>query len=151
MTRRVCLLLTCALFCSMSVAASSDPATTPAIPLPPFHVNDFLSYFGFAWKAVIKDEKIQRLRFSRIDRDSLASRAGFMVDDRLLQIDGHDVTGMSVEELQRIFFREIKPGSNVVWHFTVERGALFPKRHQISLQLHSAPQADSPPVAPKAS
>ena len=137
--RRAAALVTFVFLTATVFAAPDNRTTGPAIPMPPFHVNDFLSYFGFAWKAVIKDDKIERLRFSRVDRDSLANRAGLIVDDRLVSIDGHSVAGMSVEELQRVFFRDIKPGSALVWQFTIERGALFPKQHVISLQLHTAP------------
>lgn len=150
-TRRFVLALTCAALLSSGFAADPNSAIGPAVPLPPYHVNEFLSYFGFAWKAVIKDEKIQRLRFSRVDRDSLASHAGLMVDDVLLAIDGRKVDGMSVEDLQQAFYRPVKPGSTVLWKFTVERGAIFPKQHEVTLQLRTAPEpapASTPPATP---
>ena len=142
MKTRPSLLLVAALFLCLSIPSSAgeNSAVGPAIPLPPFHVNEFMSYFGFAWKAVLKDDKIERLRFSRVDRDSLASRCGLEIDDRLIAIDGKPITGMSVENLQQVFFRNVKPGSAVLWKFSIERGSIFPKQMDITLQLRSAAQ-----------
>jgi len=143
-------LLVCAALASLlttSFAADPNSAAGPVVPLPPYRVNEFMSYFGFAWKAVIKEDKIQRVRFSRIDRDSLASRAGLMPDDVLLTIDGQKVNGMTVEDLQKAFYRPVKPGSTVLWKFTIERGALLNRQHDITLQLHTAADQESTPAA----
>ena len=150
-TRR---LLVCAAFAtlfSVGYSADSNSALGPAVPLPPYHVNEFTSYFGFAWKATLKEDKIQRLRVSRVDRDSLASRAGLMPDDRMLTIDGRTVDGMTVEDLQQAFYRPVKPGSTVLWKFTIERGSLFPKQQDVTLQLHTAPPAQPTSVPPEPS
>lgn len=128
-----------AAFATVRAANDTTPAPGPIVPLPPFHVDEYSSYLGFAWNAILKDEKISSVKFSRVEANSLASRAGIIIDDQLVAIDGHPVAGMSLTDLQRLFARDWKPGDTLTWNFTVERGALFGRQHVVTLRMKTRP------------
>jgi hypothetical protein len=136
--RMLVLLLLCGL--TTAFAAGSEP--DPVVMLPPFRVDEFTSYLGFAWNAVLKEQKITYVRFSRVEQRSLSGRAGLMENDRLVAIDGHPLRGLTVPELQQLFARNWNPGDTLTWIFTIERGALFPRQQNITLKVRTRAPAD---------
>ena len=137
-----CCILTSAAFAADSSKAN-DADLGPVVPLPEYRVQDYSSHLGFAWKAVVEDEKIKAIRFSRVNDNSLARHAGLQLDDKLISIDKHPIANLSVTEFQKLFYRDWKPGDTLTWDFEVERGSVFAKKHAISLKLKTlAPPAD---------
>lgn len=114
----------------------------PVVPLPTYRVQDYSSHLGFAWKAVVNDEKIKKVRFSRVADNSLARHAGVEVDDQLIAIDNHPVADLTVTEFQKLFYRDWKPGDTLTWDFEIDRGSLLAKRRTVTLRLKTqAPTA----------
>ena len=143
-----------ALSCVTSLLAVDSPesagAPGPVVPLPPFHVDEYSSYLGFALNAVLKADKVSTVKFSRVEANSLASRAGLIADDELVAIDGHPVVGLGLGDLQRLFARDWKAGDTLTWQFTISRGALFGKQRVITMRMKTKPAEPTDPTQKKA-
>lgn len=139
------LLIWCAAFAAFCATLHSQTDVAkhdPVVRLPPFHVNEYTSDFGFAWNATLKDEKVTTIRFSRVEAKSLANNAGLIVGDRLLAIDGRPVANLSLSEVQRLFARDWDASNVLTWNFTVERG-LFGGQRIITLRMRRMPVEDA--------
>lgn len=144
--------LALALVCLAGVASAAQPAQDnssagPAVPLPTYRVDDYSSHLGFAWKATLKEDRIETIRFSRVDDRSLALRAGLQVDDRLVSINQQPVAKLPVSEFQRLFYRDWKPGDTLTWDFVIERGTIVPRRETVTLRLRTRAPTPAEPEA----
>ncbi len=136
------------------VASAAQPAPDnssagPAVHLPTYRVDDYSSHLGFAWKATLKEDRIESIRFSRVDDRSLALRAGLQPEDRLVTINQQPVANLPVSEFQRLFYRDWKPGDTLTWEFGIERGVIVPRRETITLRLRTRAPTPAEPE-PKA-
>jgi predicted metalloprotease with PDZ domain len=88
-------------------------------------------FMGFGWR----HRTGEPYRVSQVQDDSPASRAGLMVGDALLAVDGHDPTEDGV------MFRNNAPGRH--YRLRVQRGD-----QELELEIISAPPRPNPAPAP---
>lgn len=112
-------------------AESSDEV----VKLPPFTVNDFSSRLGFTWNVQLEKERVRSVTFIRIERRSLAERAGLLPNDELIAMGSSPVQGLTIDQFQALFARDGQSGRSVEWTFVVQRGGVVKTEHSIVVRM----------------
>ena len=117
-----------ALFLLATIAASSGFSAAPAestddpVKMAPFRVEASSLNFGFGLSTWLGSNGARHAMITRVDRGSLAERAGLLVADRLISVEGKLLASCDAAGLMKLFNRTVNADAATSWLLTVERG-----------------------------
>ncbi len=116
-------------------AAPAEATDTPA-KMAPFRVEDSSLHFGFGLSTWLDKNGVRHVMITRVDRGSLAERAGLSLADHLISVDGKPVAACDAAGLMKLFSRTATPGATMSWSLTIKRG-LSDKPTTVKLQARA--------------
>lgn len=118
------------------LSAAPAEATAAPVKMAPFRVEDSSLHFGFGLSTWLDQHGVRHVMITRVDRGSLAEKAGLSLADRLISVDGKPVATCDAAGLMKLFSRTAIPGATMSWSLTIKRG-LSDKPTTVKLQARA--------------